>query len=335
MTRLVQLKHPKDGRRIAVVDGDRLKLLQKHRSIYELAKAAIAGERSLEEMATASLSTEALDYDSIYGGKSDWRLLPAFDHPEEPARCLVTGTGLTHKASAQNRQAMHANSQTTPVMTDSLRMYQWGLEGGRPAPGAIGVQPEWFYKGCGTILRAHGEPLEVPSFADDGGEEAEVAGAYIVDAQGLPRRIGLVIGNEFSDHVMEEKNYLYLAPSKLRACAIGPELVVSGQFEDVSGAVRIERQGKVVWSQKIRTGERNMSHTLANLEHHHFKYAAHCRSGDAHIYFFGAGAFSFGDGIMLADADVMEIELTGFGRPLRNPIKIDRSPQSIVKVRQL
>src|SRR5205823_8212792 len=143
-----------------------------------------------------------------------------FDHPDEPGRCLVTGTGLTHKASAENRQAMHA-AQKLAVVTDSMRMYQWGLEGGRPAPGSIGVSPEWFYKGCGTILRAHGEPLEVPAFADDGGDEAEVAGAYIVDATGAPRRVGLTLANEFSDHIFEQKSYLYLAHSKLRTCAIG------------------------------------------------------------------------------------------------------------------
>src|SRR5438874_1438840 len=85
---------------------------------------------------------------------------------------LLTGTDLTHKKSSENRQAMHSDKPA--VINDSMRMYQWGLEGGRPAPGAIGVPPEWFYKGCGTILRAHGEPLEVPPFGLDGGEEVEV-----------------------------------------------------------------------------------------------------------------------------------------------------------------
>ncbi len=42
--------------------------------------------------------------------------------------------------------------------------------------GYIGTPPEWFYKGTGTILRAHGEPLDVPAYAEDGGEEGEIAG---------------------------------------------------------------------------------------------------------------------------------------------------------------
>jgi hypothetical protein len=91
----------------------------------------------------------------------------------------------------------------------------------------------------------------------------------------------------------------------------------------------------VVWSHQVITGEKNMSHTLANLEHHHFKHAEHRHPGDAHIFFFGADAFSFGDGIALTNGDVMEIELPGFGRPLRNPVKIDRSEQKLLTVKPL
>ena len=43
---------------------------------------------------------------------------------------------------------------TSPVLTDSMKMFQMGLEGGRPEAGKIGAAPEWFYKGVGTILRA-------------------------------------------------------------------------------------------------------------------------------------------------------------------------------------
>ncbi|MDQ6631228.1 MAG: GguC protein, partial [Verrucomicrobiota bacterium] len=68
---------------------------------------------------------------------------------------------------------------------------------------------------------------------------------------------------------------------------------------------------------------------------HHFKYPAHCRPGDAHIHFFGADIFSFGDGIQLRDGDTVEMKLAGFGRPLRNPIKINRSSPRLLKVKQL
>lgn len=331
--RLVQLRHQLHGRRVAVVEGEKLKLVEGVDSIYRLALVAIERAQPLAETLAAKESKELLDYGPIYGGSSEWVLLPAFDHPEEPARCLVTGTGLTHKASAEKRQAMH-NDKARPV-TDSMRMYQEGLAGGRPGPGEIGVQPEWFYKGNGAILRAHGEPLEVPCFGIDGGEEAEVAGAYIVGMDGTPRRVGLMLGNEFSDHKMESRNYLCLAHSKLRTCAVGPELVIGSEFVDAQGQVRLIRGTKTIWSEPFSTGEQNMSHSLANLEHHHFKYRQHRRAGDVHIHFFGADVFSFGSGVELLDGDVMELELAGFGRALRNPLRADKTAAETVTVEPL
>jgi hypothetical protein len=334
MIRLVQLRHVDLGRRVALVDENQLRFLRGFDSIYRLAQTALSNGRTLEQAASATLGLEIAGYEAVHRGESEWRLLPAFDHPDEPARCLVSGTGLTHKASAERRQAMHASAMPA-APTDSMRMYQSGLEGGRPAPGNIGVPPEWFYKGCGSILRAHGEPLEVPAFGLDGGEEAEVAGAYLIAPSGAPRRVGLVLGNEFSDHKMEKTSYLCLAPSKLRTCAIGPELVVNGEFVDARGTARILRKSKSIWSESFATGEKNMSHSVANLEHHHFKYAAHRRAGDVHVHFFGADVFSFGDGVQLESGDVMDIELAGFGRALRNPIRIDHSPQSLVTAEQV
>jgi len=333
MLRLVQLKHPSHGRKVGVVQSERIRLLDGVDSIYRLALDAIERGQSLAQATAAKESQELVDYGQIYEGRSDWRLLPAFDHPDEPARCLVTGTGLTHKASAEARQAMHAD-KARPV-TDSMRIYQEGLAGGRPAPGKIGVQPEWFYKGNGAILRAHGEPLDVPSFGLDGGEEAEVAGAYIIDLDGAPRRVGLALGNEFSDHKLESKNYLFLAHSKLRTCSLGPELIVAPEFVNVQGQVRLLQGAKIIWSKSFATGEQNMSHTLANLEHHHFKYQGHRRPGDAHVHFLGADVLSFSDAMELTDGDVMEIELAGFGRMLRNRLRVDKDAQQLLSVQPL
>jgi len=334
MLRLIQIDHPVEGRRVAVVTGKRCQLLVRFRSVYSLAQWALASGESLEDVVGAYASGERLDYDAIYAGESGWTLLPAFDHPSEPGCCLVSGTGLTHMASAKNRDAMHEKGDDAPV-TDSMKMFQWGVDGGNPRPGRIGAQPEWFYKGTGTILRAHGDALDVPSFADDGGEEPEIAGVYVIDGDGNPRRVGFVMGNEFADHVMEKKNYLYLAPSKLRHGSIGPELIIGASFENISGTVSIERKGKTVWSKGIKTGEKNMSHSLANLEYHHFKYETHRRVGDIHVHFFGADAFSFGEGVALQDGDIMVVEWKGFGRPLRNPIRINKARAKFIKVKTI
>lgn len=326
--RLVQLEAG-GVRCTALVDGTRLQVLRGYASVYELAQAALGRGVRLAALAEESVSGRTEDYDAVYEGRSEWRLLPAGDHPAEPARCLVSGTGLTHLASASRRDAMHAN---TAQLTDSMRMYLWGEEGGRPAEGKVGVAPEWFYKGNGTILKAHNEPLLVPRFGEDGGEEPEIAGVYLIDANGVPRRLGLTMGNEFSDHKHERRNYLYLASSKLRTCSIGPELVVDAEFGAVAGQVSVLRGNEVLWKHDIGSGEARMSHTLANLEHHHFKYEQHRRPGDVHVHYFGADAFSFGDGLELAEGDMMQVQFEGFGRPLQNPIHIDRAADALVEV---
>lgn len=324
--RLLQISRQAGERRVGAIDGDKIQLVDRITSIYELAKQAVAAGTPLATTVERNLSRESIEYDAVYAGHSDWHILPAMDHPQDPAHCLVSGTGLTHIASARNRQAMHAN---TEAPTDSMRMYQCGVEGGRPAAGAIGVAPEWFYKGNGAILRAHGEPLVVPPHAEDGGEESEIAGIYLIDSSGMPRRIGMAAGNEFSDHRLEKKNYLYVAGSKLMTCALGPELIVDPDFGSVRGEVSIERGGAAIWSKQISSGDAAMSHSLANLEHHHFKHEAHRRPGDVHVHFFGADAFSFGDGLSLKDGDVMQIRFKGFGRPLRNPLRISGQPQKL------
>ena len=322
--RLVQLRQG-EQRRVALVEEPRLRLLSGADSIYELANAAIHEGDAFSALVQRSLTAETLDYDAVYAGISPWHLLPPIDHPVQPACCLVTGTGLTFLGSARDRNAMHDVSKDEP--TDSMRMFQWGVAEGKPAPGAIGVAPEWFYKGNGTILRAQGEPLLVPPYAEDGGEEAEVATCYIIAPNGEPYRLGMAAGNEFSDHVCEKKNYLYLAGSKLRTCSLGPELVVDPAFDSVPGTVSLKRDGRVFWTRDIRAGEEEMCHSLANLEHHHFKFELNRRAGDVHVHFLGAGLLSFGEGIHLRDGDVMEIQFDGFGRPLSNPVQYASSAE--------
>jgi len=331
--RLVQISHPTAGRRVALVREPALVLLEGIGSVYELAVNALASQRNMDSIIGMHLGSHELDYNLVYNGGSEWKLLPSFDCPENQSNCLVSGTGLTHKNSALNRQVMHQAENAT--LTDSMKIYQWGLEGGQPPHGAIGVQPEWFYKGSGNILKAHGEPLFVPAFGGDGGEEPEVAGVYIVDQNGQPFRIGWTPANEFSDHVMEKKNYLYLAPSKLRNCSVGPELTIDMDFTHVEGVVSISRAGRELWSVPIRTGENNMAHSLANLEHHHFKYDGHRRPLQAHVHFFGADAFSFGVGIALRDNDEMRVHWTGMGRPLINPVAIEKSEETFQEVRSI
>jgi len=329
MTRLIQIATDRD-RAVAVVEEPHLRLLHQAASIYALAQEAIANGVKLSALVQQKLSNLVLEYDAIYTGQSEWRILPAIDHPDEPSRCLVSGTGLTHLGSARDRQDMHAVASED--LTDSMKMFRWGIAGGRPAAGEIGAPPEWFYKGTGTIVRAHNEPLQIPPYAEDGGEEAEIAGIYVIDADSRPYRVAMACGNEFSDHIFEKKNYLNLAGSKLRTPALGPELTLDPAFDSVQGAVTIERGGKTLWSKKIRTGESEMCHSLRNLEHHHFKYETHRRAGDVHVHFFGADCLSFGEGVRLAAGDVMQVQFAGFGRALRNPLQVAAAKSALIEV---
>jgi len=137
---------------------------------------------------------------------------------------------------------------------------------------------------------------------------------------GTPFRIGFALANEFSDHVTERINYLYLAHSKLRPCSFGPEILIGDLPQDVQGFSRILRDEKILWEKPFVSGEANMSHTLANLEHHHFKYELFCQPGDVHVHMFGTATLSFADGIKVQNNDIFEIEVECFGLPLRNPM---------------
>lgn len=282
-------------------------------SIYALATEAIVRGARLADVLPEG--GEVVDLPAIAAAG---RLDVPVRHPE-PARMYLCGTGLTHTGSASTRNSMHAKSDQ---ISDSMKMFQMGLEGGKPAEGAVGVQPEWFYKGPGTEAVAPGDPLTSPGFALDGGEEPEIAGFYLIGPDGTPFRIGFSLANEFSDHVTEKINYLFLAHSKLRPAAFGPELLVGDLPRHIEGRSRILRGGEVIFDKPFLSGEDNMSHTIANLEHHNFKYAPFRRPGDLHVHMFGTATLSFADRITPQAGDVFEISAPAFGLALSNPLAV-------------
>ena len=329
-TRLLQIDNADGGRFVAVLgDTGDARRLNVHVTVYDLARTAISASISLmDRIATVGLA-ETID---LAAAEREGRIRAPIDHPD-PAHLLVTGTGLTHLGSAEGRDKMHRDLNDAAALTDSMKMFRLGLDNGKPAEGQTGVQPEWFYKGDGSVIAAPGQPLRSPAFALDGGEEPELAGIYINGPDGTPWRIGFAIGNEFSDHVTERQNYLYLAHSKLRRCALGPELLIGDLPQDIRGVTRIRRDGEILWEKPFLTGEANMSHSIANLEHHHFKYDLFQRPGDANVHFMGTATLSFSDGISARPGDVFEIEAAPFRLPLRNPLQVEAP--SPVRIRQL
>lgn len=329
-TLLIQFVDIMGARRVGVLRGENVTPLDEVASIYELARTACKRGTSLRGLIDQHETRDAVAYADL---ADEGRVLSPIDHPD-PAHLLVTGTGLTHLGSAKTRHNIHGGADDAPL-TDSMKMFRMGVEGGKPRPGEVGVAPEWFYKGDGSNVAPPFGVLPVPDFAWDGGEEPEICGIYVIDDEANPRRIGYALGNEFSDHKFEKENYLYLAHSKLRRSSFGPALLVGDLPEAVEGMSRIVRDESVVWEKPFITGEANMCHALANLEHHHFKYPQFRRPGDVHVHFFGTSTLSFADGFVAEAGDVCEIHAALFGPPLRNTIIAFGREDNAFEVRQL
>jgi hypothetical protein len=331
--RLIQYRKKNGSRKVGLVtpDGDHVRPIRGVATVYELASKVIAKRGNLAKFAEKHASDEQVDYLALL---KEGRVLAPLDHPE-PARFLVTGTGLTHIGSAAARNKMHvATHGGEAPQSDSMKIFQMGIKGGKPAKGKIGVQPEWFFKGVGTCIVPPGASLPLPAFALAGAEEPEIVGLYLNDKKGRPWRIGFALGNEFSDHVTESQNYLYTQHSKLRACSLGPELLLGKLPADVRGKTRILRKGRLIWEDDFLSGEENMSHSIANLEHYHFRYPMFRRPGDLHAYFFGAAVLSYAAGIKTAPGDEFMIEARAFGKPLRNRMEAV-SDEGLIKVSAL
>ncbi len=340
--RLIQFWLTGVGRRVGYVDGknviDLTSINEKWTMIYYLFFEARRNGKTISAyLRDFSLENgDVLSYDQLWrakpGDPNGW-ILPPLDHPD-PAHCIISGTGLTHLGSAQQRNEMHATSNEGSK-TDSQKMFEMGLKGGKPKPGVRGVQPEWFYKGNGAILRGHNDFLDIPEFSEDGGEEPEIVGCYVIDENGIPCRLGFAIGNEWSDHRMERANYLWLAHSKLRVCSVGPELITDIDFRNIRGRCCIFRGDRKIYdSGELLTGEENMVHSLANIEDHHFKYPQFRIPGDVHLHFLGTMKLSFPNRPHFQTGDRIEISFTGMGAPLINYVRKLPYSQTPITVEQ-
>lgn len=346
--RVVQFESPTEGRRLGVVRDDVvLDLTAVHTSVTRTIDAftqafslGVPFADHLGNLANAAGIPE-LDYAQLRAGRSletGSVLRAPLDHARSH-RLLITGTGLTHLGSMQSRDQMHSeeppDEEEEASKSDSKKMFEMGLTGGKPPSGQRGAAPEWFYKGTGFNLRSHGDSLDVPDFALDGGEEPELVGCYIIDPGGVPRRLGFALGNEWSDHATENINYLYLAPSKLRTCAVGPELVLDSDFRHIELQCSVTRDGNVIYdSGPLVSGEENMCHSLANCEDHHFKYPQHRIPGDVHLHYFGTSRLSHSTrDWKFADGDEIRIDAPDFSASLVNTVRRSSEAETPVQVR--
>jgi len=299
---LVQLQFKNKSRAVGIINKNKIINLTakdiRLNTTYKVLEKVINESLDLEKFLQEQIkdSTEfKFNYDELLETPINFgvKILPPLDHPD-PYRLFISGTGLTHTGSVKSRDMMHNENDEKKDETDSAKMFQMGLKGGKPTEGKIGVAPEWFYKGNGFNLKGHKENLILPDFSLDGGEEPEVVGCYFIDKDRNPVRVGFSLGNEFSDHETEQINYLYLAHSKLRNCSIGPSLNTLLNFSDITISCDISRDGKKIYeSGELKSGEEYMSHSLFNMEYHHFKYDLHRNPGDVHLHFFGTSQLSY------------------------------------------
>jgi hypothetical protein len=323
-SRLSQLLDANGARCVALSDEAGSVLLPGVRSVYELVQQAIAAGCGLVEWIQRQGRGGSID---LAGALEEGRVLAPIDHPD-PAHCHLSGVGLSHFGRPEEVADMKAAAGEGA--SDMVRMFLMGLEGGRSTPG---VQPEWFYKGDGASLVGPGGDLVSPDFALDGGEEPEIAGVYVIGPDGTPLRLGVCLANEFSDHVMKNANYHWVAHSKVRPAALGPELLVGAVPADIRGKVSVLRKGATLWTAPFETGEANMMYSVANLERHLFKYPLFRRPGDVHVHFFGCAMLSHLDGVKPEADDVFEISAPPFQLPLRNRMAV--GPPVEVEVRAL
>jgi hypothetical protein len=324
--RLIQFLDDRSTLRVGRVaeDGTTVFVIEGYSSTYELAMAAISAATTLDSMVRAASRSLKVSYAKLL---ARGRLQPPLTHPD-PTHCHVSGSDFTHFgfAAARRRSSheLNAHDAASAASSASMRIFRRGIEAGRPPIGQVGAQPEWFYKGNGRIVVASGKPVVAPEFGLGFGEAPELVGLYIIGLNGRPVRLGFAIGNEFSDHVTASCNELYRAHSKLRQCAVGPELRTGVLPTQLAGCSRIRRNGCILVENAFATGEENMCHSLANVEFHHFKYAAHRVPGDVHVHFLGSSINGSAESIRLEPGDRFEIELPALGAPLVNTLAISR-----------
>ena len=155
--RLAQFIDENGKRALGVTARGESRLVKGARTTLDLARQAIAEGVSLRKLIADRGVGKPVD---LARALKEKRVLTPIDH-KDPAHVIVTGTGLTHLGSAEGRDKMHKDLADPAKLTDSMRMFKLGLEGGKPGRGETGAQPEWFYKGDGSILaRAGGRPAQ-------------------------------------------------------------------------------------------------------------------------------------------------------------------------------
>jgi hypothetical protein len=278
--RLVQYREPGGHRAVAVMDRAPPSEARRVQDAENTYELALEALETGKSLAeTVRLHGTDAAIDLDKVGR-EGRLLAPIEHPV-PTRCWITGSEI--------------------------------------GPGDGQVPPGWFFRGNGATLVGSGQPLQQPDFGMGAAARASVVGLYIIADDGTPCRLGWALGNDFTDDRVLGLGPAYRAPARLRASAVGPELVFGDLPREITGSVRLRRGSELVEEVSFAMGQAALGQSLAALEANHFRYPMFRRPGDVHFHFLAGG-----DGASLATAaqagDVFEIAAPDFGRPLVSPL---------------
>jgi hypothetical protein len=135
--RLAQIIDETGKRAVVVTARGESRLVKGARTTLDLARRAIDEGATLRKLIADRGLGKPVD---LARALKERRVLPPIDH-KDPAHVFVTGTGLTHLGSAEGRDKMHRDLAEPSKVTDSMRMFKIGLEGGKPGRGEEGSQP--------------------------------------------------------------------------------------------------------------------------------------------------------------------------------------------------
>lgn len=123
---IIQFENQHQQRAVGIVENNTVKPVNQVETVRDLALMAIENKLSLEQqIKQLGFASENYDYAQLLDKR---QVLPPLDHPDT-AHCFVSGTGLTHLGSASTRDKMHQqNSTDTASVTDTMRIFQLGIE---------------------------------------------------------------------------------------------------------------------------------------------------------------------------------------------------------------
>ena len=209
-----------------------------------------------------------------------------------------------------------------------------GDEGGKPAGGEAGVPARMVLQGRWLAPRRAGRrSLAMPAFAQDGGEEPEIAGIYLIGDDGSPLRLGLrarqrILGPRDRARQLSLARPFQAAPGGARAGIAARRSAARRARRQPDRARGSDAVGDAV---RDRRGEHDPQHRQSRASPFQVR---RCSAGPATSTSISSAPRPpvFADGIEPARATCSRSRRT-LALPLRNPLALDPD-EGVIRVRK-